>query len=604
MRQLPYMVKAFRLIWNTAPGWTFIWMVILVVQGLLPVAIVYLTKAIIDSLVVVVGVGEAELWQNYKLVLIPVGMMVGVLLLTAILRSALNIIRAEQSQIVQDKISTLIQEKSVALDLSFYESAEYLDKLHRAQNDASHRPVELVESLSTLLQNSITLVAMASVLLPFGIWAPGVLVLSTLPVLHVVLKHRLRYFNLNYKNTQHERRAWYYNWLLTSRENAAEIKMFELGNYFRSAFYSLRETLRKEKFKLNRSQAFAELSAALFALLITGCAMGWMVWRAIVGTATMGDLALFYQAFNQGQKLMRSLLENVGQMYSSSLFLGDLFEFFDLEPQICDSVDPQTPPVHLENGITFDNVDFRYPFGQKLVLQGFNLTLKAGKITALVGANGTGKSTLIKLLCRLYDPESGKIFFDDIDIKQSKVRDIRRMITVLFQEPVRFNATVAENIGLSNLAKHDDKILIDEAAQASGADTVVSKLPEGYETLLGRWFAGSTDLSGGEWQRIALARAFLRKSPIIILDEPTSSMDSWSEMDWVKRFRQLASGRTAIIIAHRFTTAMQADIIHVMDNGRIVESGSHDELLSLGGRYAASWKEQMRCGSDAQLSSS
>ena len=236
-------------------------------------------------------------------------------------------------------------------------------------------------------------------------------------------------------------------------------------------------------------------------------------------------------------------------------------------------------------------------------MQGFNLTLKAGKITALVGANGAGKSTLVKLLCRLYDPESGKIFVDDIDIKQSVVRDIRRMITVLFQEPVRFNATVAENIGLSNLAKHDDRILIDEAAQASGADTVVSKLPEGYETLLGRWFAGSTDLSGGEWQRIALARAFLRKSPIIILDEPTSSMDSWSEMDWVKRFRQFASGRTAIIIAHRFTTAMQADIIHVMDNGRIVESGSHDELLSLDGRYAASWKEQMRCGSGTQFSS-
>ena len=200
----------------------------------------------------------------------------------------------------------------------------------------------------------------------------------------------------------------------------------------------------------------------------------------------------------------------------------------------------------------------------------------------------------MKLICRLYDPASGTVTFDRIDIRDAAVSDLRRMITVLFQESVRFNTTVAENIVLGDLSVPGDSDRVILAAQQSGADSFVSKLPSGYETVLGRWFADSTDLSGGEWQRIALARAFLRRSPIIILDEPTSSMDSWSEMDWLKKFRQLAAGRTAVIIAHRFTTAMQADVIHVMDHGQVVESGTHEELIALNGYYASSWQEQMR----------
>lgn len=592
--QLPYLGKAFRLIWDAAPGWTLLWAGLLAVQGLLPVAIVYLTKAIVDGLAAAAGAGESGLGAGFRLVLPPVALMVAVLLLTALLRSALSIIRNEQSQIIRDRINSLIQEKSAALDLAFYESAEYFDKMHRARSDASHRPVELLEALSDLLLNFITLAAMASVLIPFGLWAPAVLILGTLPVLYIALEHRLRQFRLKYKNTADERQAWYYDWLLTTRENAVEIRMFELGNYFRDGFTRLREQLRTENFALHRSQALAELGGAVFALIITGCAMGWMIRQAILGVITMGDLAMFYQAFNQGQRLMRSLLENVGRMYGSSLFLGDLFEFFDLEPRINDPEQPQAFPSALKRGITFDKVTFGYPFRDNPVFRDFSLTIAAGRITAIVGANGAGKSTVVKLLCRMYDPEAGRVLFDDMDLRQGRVRDVRRMITVLFQEPVRFNASAADNIGLSDLEKQGDRALIAEAARASGADAVVAKLPKGYETLLGRWFEGSTDLSGGEWQRFALARAFLRKSPIIVLDEPTSAMDSWAEMEWLQRFRELVRDRTTLIITHRFSTAMQADVIHVMDCGRIIETGSHEELLALGGRYASSWKRQMR----------
>ena len=594
LKQFPYILKAFRLIWKTAPGWTFVWITLLVIQGLLPVSLVYLTRSIVNSLVTAINSGRAGDWHNFQPVFVPVVLMVGIMILIAIIRSALTLIRAAQSQLVQDKISTQIQEKSVALDLSFYESAEYYDKLHRAKNDASYRPVELIESMGSLLQNTITLIAMASVLVPYSIWAPVVLIVSTLPVLYVVLDHRLRHFHWRRKNTMIERKAWYYDWLLTSRENASEVRVFELGNHFKSAWYRLRERLRKESIQLYKLQGIGELGAAVFSLLITGAAMAWMIWRTVDGKATMGDLALFYQAFNQGQRLLRSLLENVGQMYSSTLFLGDLFDFFELKPIIKDPDQAVILPGRLEEGIRFQDVTFSYPESTSPVLDTFCLDIKAGKITAIVGANGAGKSTLVKLICRLYDPEDGQVMYDGIDIRDARVCDVRRMITVLFQDSVRFNATVAGNIAMGDLSIPEDSNKIITAAQASGADAVVSKLPQGYETLLGRWFAGSTDLSGGEWQRLALARAFLRKSPIIILDEPTSSMDSWSEMDWLKKFRQLAEGRTAVIIAHRFTTAMQADIIHVIDNGRIVESGTHNELVTLNGKYASSWREQMR----------
>ncbi len=590
--QLPYLGKAFGLIWKTTPGWTSLWMLLLLVQGLLPVALVYLTKAIVDGLVDVVGSGGG--WLSFKPLLVLVAFFVAIQVTIAVMKSVLGVLRTVQSQLVQDRISTIIQEKSVVLDLVFYESAEYFDKLHRARSDAAYRPIELVESLGTMVQNGITLAAMALVLVPYSVWAPVALVISTLPALFVVLDHRLRQYQWRIKNTENERRALYYDWLLTSRENAAEIRIFEIGNYFRSAFYHLREMLRNERVKLQKAQAAAELGSAFFALLVTGVVMGLMVWRAIAGAATMGDLALFYQAFNQGQRLMRSLLENVGQIYSNSLFLADFFEFLELEPLIRDPEEPEAPPPVLAKGISFHDVSFQYPSCAEFVLRNFHLDIEAGRVTAIVGANGAGKSTLVKLLCRLYDPQSGAVIFDDVNIRQYNVHDVRRMVTVLFQDSVRFNTTVAENIKLGDISRPEKEEDVVSAALASGADKLIAGLPEGYFTQLGRWFKASRDLSGGEWQRLALARAFFRQAPIIILDEPTSSMDSWSEMDWLKRFRQLAEGRTAVIIAHRFTTAMQADIIIVMDRGMIIESGAHDELIQLDGRYAASWREQMR----------
>ena len=321
--------------------------------------------------------------------------------------------------------------------------------------------------------------------------------------------------------------------------------------------------------------------------------MAWMVFRTSLGAFSLGDLALLYQALNQGQGLMRSLLENAGRIYRNSLFLGDLFAFLELESHVLTPPDPLPMPASPREGIRFEEVVFRYPGGGREVLQGFDLFLPANRITAIVGSNGAGKSTLVKLLCRLYDPQGGRITLDGRDLRDLDLGQLRRGITVLFQEPTRYFGTVADTIALGDLTL-EGRDRIDAAGRAAAADEVVASLANGYDTLLGKWLADGTELSLGQWQRLSLARAFYRQAPILILDEPTSAMDSWSEADWLSRFRDLAAGRTAMVITHRFTTAMYADIIHVMDRGRILQSGTHEELLSLGGRYAESWREQMR----------
>ncbi|GMQ79461.1 MAG: hypothetical protein BMS9Abin02_2058 [Anaerolineae bacterium] len=317
------------------------------------------------------------------------------------------------------------------------------------------------------------------------------------------------------------------------------------------------------------------------------------VWQGIEGVMTLGDLALLYQSFNYGQQLMHSLLESTGQIYSNGLFLGTLFEFLALEPQINNALVVELAPSLIRDKIEFHNVSFYYPGNERPVLKNFDLTVHAGQIAAIVGANGAGKSTLLKLLCRFYDPQSGRIELDGVDIRTFSMESLRRVITVLFQQPVPYQDTVAENIAFGDLPAAPDQQTVQIAARDAGADAVVRKLPDGYQTLLGKWFKGGTDISVGEWQRVALARAFLRAAPIIILDEPTSAMDPWAETDWLKRFRDLAQGRTSIIITHRFTTARHADVIHVMDEGQIVESGTHDQLLAVNGRYAWCWHEQM-----------
>ena len=591
--QLRFLPRTAALLWASSGYWTVAWLALLAVQGLLPVAAVYLTRPLVDGLSAAAAGDDSRIAPTMVLA----GVMGGVLLLGELLRGVAGGVRTAQAKRVQDNVSSLIHAKSTRVDLGFYESPDFHDHLHRARDEAAYRPVALLENVGGLAQNAITLLAMAAVLLPYGAWMSAALLASSLPAFVVVVRHAVRHHRWKARVTSDERRAQYYDWLMTAGDTAAEVRLFGLGEFFRAAHASVRARLRDEELQMAWGQVRAELVAAALALLVAAACLAWMLWRALSAQVSLGDVALFYFAFSQGQRLMRALLGGVGHVYYNILFLGNLFAFLDLRAEVLDAPGARNvPPLAAGTRgreIRFREVAFRYPGSDRGAIEELSLTVPAGQMAAIVGPNGAGKSTLFKLLCRFYDPIGGRIELDGVDLRELSLQSLRGSITVLFQSPVRYNATVAENIAIGRepaAARAD----IEAAARAAGADEFIARLPHGYETVLGKWFAGGVELSVGEWQRIALARAFLRPAPLILLDEPTSAMDSWAEADWLTRLRTLATGRTTIIVTHRFTTAMQADVIHVMEGGRIVESGSHAQLVARPSAYARSWKAQMR----------
>ena len=584
--------RSFGLIWAASPFYTIWWSILLVIQGILPALLVYLTKLTVDSLVV--ALNSQGLWEKTRPAVLYIAATVIVMLLSDVFQSFLDMVRAAQADIVQDYVKNLVHKKSSELDMEYFESHEYHDRLEQATSDGVSRPLSLLESIGGLVQNAITLIFMSGLLIQYSFWLPAVLVVSMLPAFFIVLRFD-REYNKWWRATTAERR-WiqYFDVMLTHPNSVAELRVFNLNPSFQTSYQKLRTDLRTEKISQMRRLSIAKLFSSVLSLCILGLAVAWIGWGAIYGRLTLGDLALFYQAFNRGQGLMRTLFASLGQMIKNSLFLDVLFEFLDLQLNIKDPAAPATAPQNLKEGIRLRNLTFRYPGTERDVFRDLSMFIPAGKAVAIVGENGSGKTTLLKLLCRFYDPDLGSIEFDGIDIRKFSVSNLLRLITITFQIPLNYHATVRESIAMGDLSRPTSADEIENAARGAGAHEYISHLPQKYDTLLGRVLAKGAQLSGGEWQRLALARAYFRKAPIVLLDEPTSFMDSWSESDWFQRFRDLMKNRTAVIITHRFTIAMRADVIFVMEKGEILETGTHRELLELNGLYAKSWKDQMQ----------
>lgn len=591
-QQLRYAGRTLRLNW-VAAGWLVpLWGAILVVQGLIPVGTVYLTKPLIDALQAVVGRGMGP--ETVAALATPVLAMASLLLAAELLKVALQWVGFAQAERIQDLIADLLHAKTTSVDVGSYETPDFLDRLDRVRSGTMSRPIELLEGVGNLVQNVVTILGIGALLISYGGWIAVALLAGTIPTFIVVMRASRQYHEWWTRTTTDRRRTQYFSGLLTGAQTATEMRLFGLGPHFRERFLVLRRMLRGERLALIRRQSISRLGAEGVAMLASVGAMGWMVWQAVLGLATLGDVALFYQAFQRGQGLVRSLFSNVNQLHSNSLFLENLIEFLDLEPTIRAPATPKPFPRRIAGGVRFTDVTFRYPQTERLALDRFNLTVPAGRTVAIVGANGAGKSTLIKLLARFYDPESGRIELDGIDLREADPADLHRQMTIMFQQPVSYQGTVRENIVMGDLLGDASQARIEAAARDAGAHELIAGIPGGYDALLGKSFPGGTELSGGEWQRVAMARAYFRRSPLIVLDEPTSQMDSWSEADWYERFHHLAGDATALIITHRLAIARQADEIHVMEQGRIVESGTHEVLLALHGRYATSWAAQDR----------
>ncbi len=588
--------RSFKLIWAASPFHTTSWAVLLIIQGILPGLLIYLTKLVVDSLVV--AVNSQGSWEKVRPAVFFIAATAIVMLLSDVFQSLLEIVRTAQADIIQDYVKSLVHKKSAAMDMAHFESHEYHDRLEQATSEGVNRPLSLLESIGGLVQNSITLLLVAGLLIQYSVWLPVVLIISTLPAFVIVLRYD-RNYNKWWRGTTGERR-WiqYFDVVLTHSNTAAEVRAFNLSSHFQSNYQKLRKRLRTEKLDQMRRLGIAKIFSGVLSLSILAAAVGWMGSRALQGALTLGDLALFYQAVTRSQTLIRTLFGSLGQTIKNSLFLNVLFEFLDLQSTVTDPESPVAAPQDLKDGIRLHNVTFRYPGTERAVFENFSLFIPAGKAVAIVGENGSGKTTLIKLICRFYDPESGSIEFDGLDIRNFTVRELLRMITISYQMPLNYNATVRESIAMGDLEASASAEEIEAVARSAGAHDFISRLPEKYDTLLGKIHAKGADLSGGEWQRLALARAYFRKAPIVLLDEPTSFMDSWAEADWFRRLRELIKNRTAVVITHRFTIAMRADVIFVMDKGQIVETGTHQELLKLHGLYAKSWKEQMQAATE------
>lgn len=580
------------IVWKAAPLWATLWALLLLVQGAIPAALVALTKWLVDAVNAAIGSGVSA--DSVGLVVLPAALMGGLFLLQRVLGGLSEWVGTAQSEYVQDHISALVHDKAAEVDFAFYESPDYHDLLNQVSTQASGRTLQLVSNLGSMGQTVVTLVSIGAILAVYGAWIPLALIASAAPALAIVLYHNRKYHAWWKTSTPRRRLAQYFGLMLTQDVAAAEVRMNRLGRRFADQYLAIRERLRSERLDLIKRQAAGRVVAAALSLLVTAAVMAWVVWEALAGRATLGDLAAFYQAFTQAQTVAGTLLQSAASVYTNSLFIRHLFEFLEIESGIEDPADPVPFPEKIQEGVRFEDVVFSYPGSERKALDGFDLEIPAGRTVAVVGENGAGKSTFIKLLCRFYDPNQGRVTIDGVDLRRFAQDDLRRHVAVLFQFAMRYHMTARENVRMGDIDAADSRDHLEGAVRAAGADDLFGRLPRGYDTLLGRWFEGGTELSGGEWQRVALARAVFRNAPLIVLDEPTSAMDSWAEAVWLDRFREMARGRTALIITHRFTTAMQADVIHVVEGGHVVESGTHAELVAQGGRYATSWAAQVR----------
>jgi ATP-binding cassette subfamily B protein len=562
-------------------------------RALLPVVTLYIGKLIIDDVVLLVQAPPDRLetlrqWLDSGL-LNRLGLLLfaefALAVLADILGRVVSLVDSLLSERVSNASSVRLMEHAATLDLEDFEDAEFQDQLERARRQTSGR-MALMAQLFSQSQDIVTVASFAAGLILYAPWLIVLLLLALVPAFLGEAYFNAQSYSLDYVRTSERRELDYVRQTAASVETAKEVKIFALDDFLIDRYVRL----ATDFYAANRRLALRRAGwGGLFTAIGTigyYLAYAYIAWRTLAGEFTIGDLTFLAGSFRRLRTLLEGLLASFSSTASQALYLDDLFSFFEVRPEILSLDNPRPFPQPIRQGFVFEDVGFRYPGAERWAVRYLSFTLHAGEVVALVGENGAGKTTLVKLLTRLYDPDEGRILLDGHDLREYDLDALRGNISVIFQDFVRYNLSAADNIAVGRIEARNDRARIELAASRSQADEVIAKLPAGYEQMIGKRFKNGVELSGGEWQKIAIARAYMREAEVLILDEPTAALDARSEYEVFRRFKELSEGKTAILISHRFSSVRMADRILVLADGKVEAAGTHEELVAQPGRYS------------------